>query len=802
MKNQHHRCHPGGSGHTGAKPDGSGRRVLHPQPAIPRPLLRPLLWSWRCSRTLLAGAAMGVVLLGGNGISTIAQPVQTVLPQNEANFPQLVENLRNGDATQRREAALQLSRMGRGAKFAVPALIAALDDSESQVWFQAVTALSRIGPDAREAVPALIRDLNRGGRYQRQRWYRSAHALGQIGVAALPDLLEALESQNTRIRSGAAKAITWIHPHSPKAIDALINCLHDEESEVCENAAEAIGKIGPPALPSLESVLLTKTSWRAKSGAAHAAYWMGEQAAPLAPLMAAWLDAEPPAEFVVQALPALIRMNAAPHRILAPMLDALLSENEDVHHAAVNALLLMHEEPQLVVTALNQMVSWGNLHAARRAAYVLGRMGEPAAAAIPMIITRIRSTKAASAAREDLTQALERLGAPAVEALLNEIAGLPLDRATRDHWAVECLVHIGSTAQAALVSALQEPNPSIRQAALIGLENLGSADVATQNAVAGCLKEASVGLRTHAMATALAVGVPTPRLVVAVEEGLRASDPHLRLAAAKSAAQRESLAQAVIPRLVETLADPNLQVRLHALKALGVGADKAHAAIPPVIRLLQATFSEDIALAAVESLGKMGREAEAAVPAILARLPAAPPKLRGAIYSAIVAIHPQYPQIRTTILKGLQESNDQARLHAFQAAQRIHWPEDRQFSLAQTGLHDAMPAIQIEAADWIARLGPVAHSAADSLFPLLDNPDTRDAAMGALRRIQADQIELFVASLNHPEAAVRLFACESLGALGVKAKEAVPALQRCRQEDDYGFVRRQAAQAIRRINGD
>jgi HEAT repeat protein len=55
----------------------------------------------------------------------------------------------------RNAAAYEISGMGPAAAAAVPALIAALDDSEPSVRFPVTVALGEIGPAAKDAVPRL-----------------------------------------------------------------------------------------------------------------------------------------------------------------------------------------------------------------------------------------------------------------------------------------------------------------------------------------------------------------------------------------------------------------------------------------------------------------------------------------------------------------------------------------------------------------------------------------------------------------------------------------------------------------------
>ena len=76
----------------------------------------------------------------------------------------------------------------------------------------------------------------------------------------------------------------------------------------------------------------------------------------------------------------------------------------------------------------------------------------------------------------------------------------------------------------------------------------------------------------------------------------------------------------------------------------------------------------------------------------------------------------------------------------------------------------------------------------------------RAAALDGLRRIRSQSVPHFVEALSNGDPGVRVFACESLGAMGKSATNAVPALKKA-LNDSYDFVRRQARQALKSIEG-
>jgi len=72
----------------------------------------------------------------------------------------------------------------------------------------------------------------------------AADALAKIGQPAVQPLIKALENENNHVRFAAARGLGKIG--DPQAVDPLIKTLEDENWLVRVNAAEALGEIGDP----------------------------------------------------------------------------------------------------------------------------------------------------------------------------------------------------------------------------------------------------------------------------------------------------------------------------------------------------------------------------------------------------------------------------------------------------------------------------------------------------------------------------------------------------------------------------
>jgi len=161
----------------------------------------------------------------------------------------LIAALRDEDSNVRRVAAWALGKIGDSQ--AVEPLIAALRNEDGNMRRVAAWALGKIG-DSRAVEPliAVLEDQ------ATKNWWRysvreaAAEALGRIGEPAVEPLIAALQDEDSNMRQGAAGALGRI---GEPAVEPLIAALRDENSGVCRAAAQALKKIGTPkALAVLE----------------------------------------------------------------------------------------------------------------------------------------------------------------------------------------------------------------------------------------------------------------------------------------------------------------------------------------------------------------------------------------------------------------------------------------------------------------------------------------------------------------------------------------------------------------------
>lgn len=150
----------------------------------------------------------------------------------------------------RREVTRQLHDLGPAA---IAALVQVLRDPDVQMRRNAALALINLGGgysaeakpplDTRAALPGLI-DATRDADTDVRGW--SAHAIAEIGAAAqpaIPALLELLHDPEVGPRNTSCMALGRIGPAASEALPALRDALNDPNSDVRRFAQIAIQRI-------------------------------------------------------------------------------------------------------------------------------------------------------------------------------------------------------------------------------------------------------------------------------------------------------------------------------------------------------------------------------------------------------------------------------------------------------------------------------------------------------------------------------------------------------------------------------
>lgn len=329
------------------------------------------------------------------------------------------------DSGVRRSAAVALGQIKDA--WAVEPLIAALTYSNpknSEVRQAAAEALVQIG-DAR-AVEPLIATLKDWSPDVRK---AAIEALGQIkNTRAIEPLIAALKHEDrSGMRRAAAEALGQVK--DARAAESLIVALQDGAHEVSIAAAEALGRIGAPAVEPLVAALKDGDSAMRKT-----------------------------------AVEALIKIGAAP--AVEPLIAVLKDGNRDMRNSAASALGMIGDaravEP--LIAALKDKDSAVRSLATR----ALGQIGNTRAVE-PLI----------AALKDDLLcfNAICSLGQIGDDRAVSPLIDILRDRkyvnTLYQQKAVEALIMIGTPAVEPLISALKDGPWYVRHTAAEALDKLG-----------------------------------------------------------------------------------------------------------------------------------------------------------------------------------------------------------------------------------------------------------------------------------------------------------------------------------------
>lgn len=168
-----------------------------------------------------------------------------------AAVPALIEALKDDNAGVREWAALTLTMVAPASEETVLALIEAMKDENCEVRSTAAFALTLVGPAARPAIPALAEALKDEnffrGEYVFERRFSLAVALVEFGRSGEPYLIEALDDEESDVRFAVIRALGWSETASDEVIASLARCLKDENERVRELAAIVLTEFAPEA---------------------------------------------------------------------------------------------------------------------------------------------------------------------------------------------------------------------------------------------------------------------------------------------------------------------------------------------------------------------------------------------------------------------------------------------------------------------------------------------------------------------------------------------------------------------------
>jgi len=689
-----------------------------------------------------------------------------------------------------------------------PALIAALRDPEREVRSAAAAALARTRPDKRKAIPALAASLRADPLGYGD---PAVETLAAMGEPAVPVAIELLQEANPELTSSGAALVAKLGPAATATIPSLIKALHRPERQIRDLAAEALASIGDPAIEAITLALRDRDP-RVRGGAARALQLMGNRGSPaIAALIAMLADPEPPddsrpaesddsEEGSNSPQPRPSAYQAALVAIGRASVPALLQQLESTDHSArvraVRTIAFLREQGKAAVPRLIALLGHPDIRV--EAAWALGRIGTPARAAVPMLISALKNRDAGLRLRA--AEALGRIGEHSPQQrtpLINRGVVAALASALKDPdyrvraAAAAACSRVGPQASAAspeLVASLRDPEAVVRLAALRALGRIVQHSAPAQSALLGCLRDEDRRVRLVAALAIAGSDLNSDAVIAGLLAALRDPDVEVRAAAVGrlvctngkggfslvegtlDQAEADGTTLAASPSasasLRAALADPDRRVRAAAAYVLPIFKKKGDAAdaVPLLIERLQDPATV-VRVAAARSLGQFGQAARPALPALLQAL-ADPGGFVANGFSvstkaaqAVLAISPGDDKgVCDRLLTALADPRASVREAASETLRQLKDPVSSRLYRAladpATGPPIRRRIVEILATEEMggssgsgevepAARGPEAHAAIPALCGLAEDPD-EDVCLGAIRLLEE------VDPRNHP----------------------------------------------------
>jgi HEAT repeat protein len=729
----------------------------------------------------------------------------------DSDFEEAVAALRQALADEaggvRVQAVLALCRIDpeqQGPR-ALPVLVAALGDKDPDVCAQAVSVVNQVAyqnkDELRAAGPALRTIVKNRKEYAPQAVTAALWALREQGLDArdaVPLLLDAARSGDPLVIEAALRDLPAIAPKDPAVFAALVEALRHKDGRVRIAAVNGIVQLGPGAKPAVPALVAAMRSSDDPHFRAQAAFGLGVLG-PAAEVAAASLgdlltDRHPDVQVgaaiallrispnqTKAALPALVRYLSRAEAVyiysaqdvlkmlgpdaVAGLTEALKSKDLDLRRGAVRGLAMLGPAARPAVPALKQALKDEDLGVRVGAATDLAGLGVRDAELVAVL------TESLTCRDQDLREqavgtlaTLEPVTKPAAPALLR-IFKDP-DEGNLRILAARALVGVGQEVEAvepALVAALEDRNPEVRQAAVQAFVGVGSRDPAAIPALIAMLRDPTLHGPNASRQALLTFG---DRAIPALLEAARDKDPDVRAAAFEvlphvGPGGREDVRAAV----KEALKDPDTRVRLTAAEDfLMVEHDSAKAlgGALPVAEAGMKDTDPAVRFAAVQALGR------------------APRLQRGSI-----------PEVQALLLTAAKDKNARVRQMAFQSL--VRWAEPPPPADLLPVFLGAIKdrAVRDEALRFLPRYGSQARDAIPDLLAMMKgkNAGLRELAASVLVRI-GNEDETVVAALletfrNSKDVGMHVTIASLLPSLGpVRARPAIPELVAALTSDD------------------
>jgi HEAT repeat protein len=516
-------------------------------------------------------------------------------------------------------------------------------------------------------------------------------------------------------------------------------------------------------------------------------------------------------ETIQQRRAEIVQLSATDRAVVPLLINALADGSETTQAEIAFILGQIHAAGIPTLPALIEATQQHpNPQVRLGATYALGYLRETAIAAVPALVTILRSS---DDNRVAAAQSLGLIGQDSASVATQVVPALSDRPAAVRRAATQALTLMGGNARAAipdLIALLQDQD--VCQDAMRALAQLGRAAAPalpvllrlSQDPTAPCSGISALG----------AISPNDDASVTVLLAAARSPDPEIHYAAEQALTSMTLNTGRISPLVVAALEDLTASVRVTALEALMTfwystpeSATKltlARQILPRLIDLLrdpeQMVRSRSAAL-----LGRIGVEARVAVPSLVEALKDPDPVVRRVTAEALGALSVNSNSVISALTVLLDDPASEVRSVVSRSLQQLQAEPTRVSASLVAQLQDRTSGLQGAALETLQRMGPAAESAVPLLIPLLtnDDPTVRRAAVDALAGIGAPAetaVPALTAIRNDSDLATRISVAFALNTLGSNPAIVIPGLiealnEGSRREETFAVLRTMGSDA-------
>lgn len=178
----------------------------------------------------------------------IVKSIVHIGPKTPDAIPILIEAVKNPELS---EAAVSL--LVKTGQPAVPALLEAVKDKDSQARTLMIKSIVLIGPKTTEALPILINSLK-----DPLLCDHAISAISKVGSAVLPYLKKTLNTCDSEIQPYLSWIISFYCVSNEEKIPLIVNALKAKSLQIRLEAVKSLGALGANAKTALPALMLTQ----------------------------------------------------------------------------------------------------------------------------------------------------------------------------------------------------------------------------------------------------------------------------------------------------------------------------------------------------------------------------------------------------------------------------------------------------------------------------------------------------------------------------------------------------------------